>query len=207
MWSARQLMAAAKGARRKLIPTDGPLRGLPLTHLQLPTLKHIESGLMARLPDPLSRARRMSLVLLVLFTGWFGYSAFSVPKPSGPRPPGVKNLLGWVSEGTVSRPSGVGVSIQGNVDQEAVTKVVNAHLPEVRWCYKRALLQDPWLAGKLRLEWTTSVGGTVSTARVKSSTLHSVSTETCILQSLTAWQFPPVKAAISYPLLFNSVGY
>ena len=112
--------------------------------------------------------------------------------------------------GTVARASAHSVSVQGNIDREAVAKVVNAHLQEVRACYERALLREPALAGKVVLEWTISQGGTVTTAKTKSSTLKSSAVEACILQSLKSWQFPPAKGGIvivSYPFLFNSVGY
>src|SRR5262249_21326462 len=45
--------------------------------------------------------------------------------------------------GTVARASAHSVSVQGNIDREAVAKVVNAHLQEVRACYERALLREP----------------------------------------------------------------
>jgi outer membrane biosynthesis protein TonB/pSer/pThr/pTyr-binding forkhead associated (FHA) protein len=112
--------------------------------------------------------------------------------------------------GTVTRASARSVSVQGSIDREAVAKVVNAHLQEVRSCYERALLREPALAGKVVLEWTISPGGKVTTAKTKSSTLKSSAVEACILQSLKSWQFPPAKGGIvivSYPFLFNSVGY
>jgi len=112
--------------------------------------------------------------------------------------------------GTVTRASARAVSVQGSIDREAVAKVVNAHLQEVRGCYERALLREPALAGKVVLEWTISLAGKVTTAKTKSSTLKSSAVEACILQSLKSWQFPPAKGGIvivSYPFLFNSVGY
>jgi outer membrane biosynthesis protein TonB len=112
--------------------------------------------------------------------------------------------------GTVTRASARAVHVQGSIDREAVAKVVNAHLQEVRACYERALLREPALAGKVVLEWTISTGGQVSTAKTKTSTLKSSAVEACILQSLKLWQFPPAKGGIvivSYPFLFNSVGY
>jgi len=112
--------------------------------------------------------------------------------------------------GTVTRASARSVSVQGSIDREAVAKVVNAHLQEVRGCYERALLREPALAGKVVLEWTISLAGKVTTAKTKSSTLKSSAVEACILQSLKSWQFPPAKGGIvivSYPFLFNSVGY
>lgn len=112
--------------------------------------------------------------------------------------------------GTVTRASARNVSVQGSIDREAVAKVVNAHLQEVRGCYERALLREPALAGKVVLEWTISLAGKVVSSRTKSSTLKNSAVEACILQSLNLWQFPPAKGGVvivSYPFLFNSVGY
>jgi len=112
--------------------------------------------------------------------------------------------------GTVTRASAHSVSVQGSIDREAVAKVVNAHLQEIRSCYERALLREPALAGKVVLEWTISQAGKVATARTKTSTLKSSAVEACILLTLKSWQFPLAKGGlviVSYPFLFNSVGY
>lgn len=99
---------------------------------------------------------------------------------------------------------------QGNIDREAVAKTINAHLQEVRGCYERALLKDPGLAGKVVLEWTIGTTGSVTAAKTKSSTLKNVTVEGCILSALKTWQFPQPRGGvviISYPFLFNSVGF
>ncbi|MFZ5468631.1 MAG: AgmX/PglI C-terminal domain-containing protein [Myxococcota bacterium] len=113
--------------------------------------------------------------------------------------------------GTVTRATTrtIGVA-QGSIDREAVAKVVNSHLQEVRGCYERALLKDPGLAGKVVLEWSIGATGVVMTAKTKSSTLRNAAVEGCILGSLKKWVFPKPKGGIvivSYPFLFNSVGY
>jgi hypothetical protein len=87
---------------------------------------------------------------------------------------------------------------------------VNAHLQEVRACYEKALIKEPSLAGKVVLEWTISLSGTVVTAKIKNSTLRNSTVEGCIIQDLKTWKFPPAKGGlviVSYPFLFNSVGY
>ena len=112
--------------------------------------------------------------------------------------------------GTVSRASARTISAQGSVDREAVARTVNSHLQEVRACYERALLKEPGLAGKVVLEWTISQSGDVASAKTKTSTLHNSAVESCILQGLKSWRFPPAKGGlviVSYPFLFNSVGY
>ena len=81
---------------------------------------------------------------------------------------------------------------------------------QARGCYERALLKEPGLAGKVVLEWTISTGGTVVSAKTKSSTLRNGEVEGCILRNLKTWKFPPAKGGVvivSYPFLFNSVGY
>jgi hypothetical protein len=112
--------------------------------------------------------------------------------------------------GIVTRASARNVAVQGSIDREAVAKVVNSHLQEVRACYERALLKDPSLSGKVVLEWSISTAGRVVSAKTKNSTLRNGEVEGCILNNLKTWQFPLAHGGvviISYPFLFNSVGY
>lgn len=60
------------------------------------------------------------------------------------------------------------------------------------------------------LEWTIGAAGRVVAAKTKSSTLSNAAVEACILSSLKTWTFPSPKGGvviITYPFLFNSVGY
>ncbi len=112
--------------------------------------------------------------------------------------------------GTVTRATSRTMGVQGTIDKEAVAKVINSHLAEISACYERALLKEAGLAGKIVLEWNISTAGIVTTAKTKSSTMKSAAVEGCILNSLKGWKFPPAKGAgvvISYPFMFNSVGY
>lgn len=112
--------------------------------------------------------------------------------------------------GTVTRASTRAIGAQGTIDKEAVAKVINSHLHEVSSCYERALLKTPGLAGKIVLEWQITVTGSVGYAKTKSSSMQSAAVESCILMSLKTWRFPPAKGAgvvITYPFMFNSVGY
>ena len=113
--------------------------------------------------------------------------------------------------GTVTRATARSIaSTQGTVDREAVARVINSHLNEVHGCYERALLKNPSLAGKVVLEWTIGAAGRVVAAKTKSSTLSNAAVEACILSSLKTWTFPAPKGGvviITYPFLFNSVGY
>ncbi|XXF79359.1 AgmX/PglI C-terminal domain-containing protein [Myxococcaceae bacterium GXIMD 01537] len=112
--------------------------------------------------------------------------------------------------GTVTRATARSIAAQGSIDREGVAKVVNSHLQEVHACYERALLREPGLAGKVVLEWTIATNGRVVAAKTKSSTLRNSAVEACILTALKSWTFPPATGGnviITYPFLFNSVGY
>lgn len=123
---------------------------------------------------------------------------------------GTGNIGKGAVGGTVTHAVARAVSAQGTIDKDAVAKVINSHLHEVSSCYERALLKEPGLAGKIVLEWTISTSGTVSSAKTKSSTMKSAAVEQCILGALKLWQFPKAQGSgvvISYPFMFNSVGY
>ena len=110
----------------------------------------------------------------------------------------------------MARASARQVSAQGSIDRNAVAKVINSHFQEVRSCYERALLKEPGLSGKAVLEWTISISGNVTTVRTKTSSLRNAAVESCILRAIKTWKFPPAKGGsviITYPFLFNSVGY
>ncbi len=123
---------------------------------------------------------------------------------------GAGNIGKGAVAGTVTRAATRNIGAQGTIDKEAVAKVINSHLHEVSSCYERALLKTPGLAGKIVLEWQITTTGTVGYAKTKSSSMQSPAVESCILQSLKTWHFPQAKGAgvvITYPFMFNSVGY
>jgi len=101
--------------------------------------------------------------------------------------------------------------IQGQIDRDAVAQVINDHVGEIRGCYERALLTNPNVgAGKVALEWTIGAGGTVTEIGTKTSTLRSPEVVGCVLDLFRGLQFPkPLGGVVivSYPLLFNAVGY
>ncbi len=110
----------------------------------------------------------------------------------------------------VTKAVSTSIASQGQIDKEAVAKVINSHLAEVQRCYEAALMRTPGLAGKVVLEWSISTSGKVISSKSKSSSLKDVSVEACILRALNNWQFPPAKGnsvIITYPFIFNSVGF
>ncbi|MGC4120750.1 MAG: AgmX/PglI C-terminal domain-containing protein [Myxococcales bacterium] len=98
----------------------------------------------------------------------------------------------------------------GQLARELIAKVINEHMGEIRGCYERALLREAGLAGKLNLEWTIGTDGRVEEVKVKQSTIKGAEVPNCIVGSLKTWLFPKPtggKVIVSYPFLFNSVGF
>ena len=100
--------------------------------------------------------------------------------------------------------------IRGSIDRDAVAKVINEHLNDVRGCYERALMRDQNLgAGKVLLEWTISASGVVGEVKTKLATLKSADATKCMADVVKQMQFPKPSGGeviVSYPFLFNSVG-
>jgi hypothetical protein len=88
--------------------------------------------------------------------------------------------------------------------------VINEHIREVQYCYEKTLISNAGLQGKLVVEWAIDQSGSVSRVRQKMSTLQSPQVFECISSKLRRWTFPKPKGGIvivSYPFIFNSVGF
>jgi hypothetical protein len=101
--------------------------------------------------------------------------------------------------------------VQGQIDRDAVAKVLNDHINQIRGCYERALLTNPNLgAGKVGLEWTIAPDGSVSEVGAKVATVKSPEVVSCLLDLLRRLTFPKPSGGVvivTYPILFNAVGY
>ncbi|MBS2022527.1 MAG: AgmX/PglI C-terminal domain-containing protein [Deltaproteobacteria bacterium] len=118
-----------------------------------------------------------------------------------------KGAVAGVPVSVPSKPS----KVQGSIDRDAVAKVINDHVNDMRGCWERALIHDPNIApGKVLLEWTIGAEGDVTQVGTKSVTLKSNEVVSCLLNVLRELKFPKPNGGvviISYPVLFNSVGY
>ncbi len=114
--------------------------------------------------------------------------------------------------GLLERPRAAGISLpgdgsKGSIDKDAVAKAIAEHLAEVSACYERALIANGHAGGRLSLEWTITTAGSVSLAKVKSSTLKDASIASCVMARLKTWPFPPARGGsvvVSYPFVFQS---
>lgn len=97
------------------------------------------------------------------------------------------------------------VRTNGTLEREAIAKVINAHLNELLYCYERAVLTAPGLAGKLELEWHLDAAGKVTAVRQKSSTISHSKMNECAVSAVQRWRFArsaTKDTTISFPFLF-----
>ncbi len=115
-------------------------------------------------------------------------------------------------KGVVREPPKAKISIRGGMSREAVLKVVNAHLDEIRDCYERELLHNPGISGKILLEWLIQKDGTVKYAKVKFTNIgHSSDLHVCLQTQVVAWKFPRPRGGqevlVTFPFLFENMGF
>jgi hypothetical protein len=102
------------------------------------------------------------------------------------------------------------MKVQGTLSREAIAAVVNQHLREIQYCYEKNLLLAPNLSGKVVMEWTISVAGSVSVVKTQTNTMATPAVAMCISAKIKSWIFPKPKGGVvivSYPFIFDRVGF
>lgn len=103
------------------------------------------------------------------------------------------------------------VKIGGGLSREEVKKVIDGHMAEVTYCYEKALVGNANLSGKAVFEWKILQNGSVGQVGIQSSTLQSNKLHSCINGAIKGWVFPQpkggVSTTVSYPFIFNMVGF
>jgi hypothetical protein len=104
--------------------------------------------------------------------------------------------------------------LEGQLDKGVIRTTVQRHLDEVRFCYEQALAQSPQLGGKFAVRFTlvTKDGQSrVSEAEIEPADdgyLESMSMQTCVLNAVGRWHFPPSAdgddVVVTYPFVFKS---
>ena len=98
--------------------------------------------------------------------------------------------------------------VSGSIDKEAIRRVVQANLKQIKACYEKGLNREPGLYGKIVIQWTIGPGGKVLEAGIKSTTMNSSDVENCSVARLKTWKFPEPPAGevavVSYPFVFQA---
>ena len=103
--------------------------------------------------------------------------------------------------------SGGRAEIEGSLDAAIIDQVVRKNLAGLKYCYERELNRNPKLRGKVVVQFTIGLSGTVTEAFVESSTLGNASAEDCILRRIRRWRFPrPAGGSVlvAYPFVFTT---
>lgn len=93
----------------------------------------------------------------------------------------------------------------GTIDREAVRRVVQKNLAQIKFCYEKSLRQRSSISGKVVFEWVIGDQGRVVRVKVKESNLGSREAEACMETQIKAWRFqsPPagMEATVKFPFL------
>jgi len=97
--------------------------------------------------------------------------------------------------------------IIGGLDKGLIDAVVKQHMAQIRYCYQRQLVRQPELEGKISMQFVIASDGSVSKARVKSSSLGSQEVGSCLQDRFLQLHFPAPTGGgivlVTYPFMFS----
>ncbi|MCK6507252.1 TonB family protein [Myxococcota bacterium] len=97
--------------------------------------------------------------------------------------------------------------IVGALDPALIDGLIKRHLASFRFCYQRQLQSEPELSGKVTLQFVIAKDGSVSRAKVKSSSMGSPAVESCLSDRMLRLRFPEPKGGgivmVTYPFVFS----
>ncbi len=97
--------------------------------------------------------------------------------------------------------------VKGQLSKELIDKEVRRHRPQISFCYNAQLTRKPDLSGKVTLQWIIRLDGSVTNAKIKSSSLDSTDAESCMVRALGGWRFPKPEGGVvevEYPFVFDT---
>lgn len=99
---------------------------------------------------------------------------------------------------------------QPSIPRSEIQRVIREATGQVRYCYERALAQEPTLEGTIRVRFVIAPNGSVTSASVTDSTMGKPDMEECVLQRVRALTFPPpdngAEVVVNYPFRFLHTG-
>jgi hypothetical protein len=99
--------------------------------------------------------------------------------------------------------------VEGGLDRNEISAVIQRHLSEVRFCYEQGLQNKPRLSGRVAIRFLIGAKGLVTLAQVDQSSLGHAPVEGCIRDRLKTWNFPRpeggVTVKVTYPFILRRV--
>ncbi|MCA9582137.1 MAG: AgmX/PglI C-terminal domain-containing protein [Myxococcales bacterium] len=99
--------------------------------------------------------------------------------------------------------------VNGYLSPEQINRVVRANKAQIQYCYEVEVQKQPSLRGKLQVEWRINLQGSVTSARIQSSSLRNGRVEGCIVRQIRRWRFPKPdggEVVVLYPFIFGVQG-
>ncbi len=94
------------------------------------------------------------------------------------------------------------------LDQSIIKKVIDSHMPAIRYCYNKELRKHAGLSGTVVTRFTVGKEGKVTEASIGRSTLNNKNVEQCMIEEIKGWVFPEpnkgVEVVVNYPFKFKS---
>lgn len=120
---------------------------------------------------------------------------------------GVNARIGGKGKAKVKARVSRGAAKVGNFCSKSnINSVVRRGSSAVKYCYEKELQLNPTLSGKVVLNWTVNLQGSVIKSYVASSTMGNKKVESCMTRVVKRWRFEPPKGGhciISYPFTFK----
>jgi outer membrane biosynthesis protein TonB/pSer/pThr/pTyr-binding forkhead associated (FHA) protein len=98
-------------------------------------------------------------------------------------------------------------SVSGGLTAQEIMAVIRAHLNEIRHCYEQLLQRSPSASGKIAVNFTVGLSGSVSSVSVSEATLNDSVMRGCVTGHIQRWDFPKPRGGqpvtVNYPFVFN----
>jgi len=108
--------------------------------------------------------------------------------------------------GRIKVESGDDVGGSGEFDSKLVTAEVKKRLKAIQICYEQQLRRNPSLQGKVTVEFTIEMSGTVSKANATANTTNDAAVASCVVDAVKRFRFNPGpeggSVTYSYPFVF-----
>lgn len=99
-------------------------------------------------------------------------------------------------------------TVKGTIDQAAVRSTLAGNDNQYQYCYRKELIRDPSLAGRLDVHFQIDANGLVQSATVHNSTIGNDRIEECVVNRVRAARYPapgngqPV--SVAWPVEFTA---
>ena len=92
-------------------------------------------------------------------------------------------------------------------DKRIISEVIRKHHPAILYCYERKLRREEFL-GRVSVSFSIGNTGSVTIARVSSSTIRDDQLHDCVVDVFKRMRFPPPRhtVVVNYPIFFKPTG-